>query len=666
MNETWEGVVAACRHGDEKRAGELLAAEPALVAGRDLGDWTLLHHAASQNSVNVVSLLVKLGADVEARDRYGWAPLRWAVILDHLPAARELLRAGTRLQTADRDGLLCLAAKAGDPEIVGLVLRCYAAPILQNHLNKALECAMTGPSVAEAMEEEPRGSRLETLRLLLAAGADPGSVSLTEHGGREELSLEVLQARVAVTDLDGELEWAVAKGYARLFAALLKSGPPLTAEVIDNLLFDAAKGGSTQIIEFLLEAGANVLRIGHESHYPLHWAAREGHPEALRLLLQAGSDEAMHHECELGYTPLAEAFREGQYAVGAAREEDDRRVVKLLIEAGARVRPADQNYFLSMACRCWFVDPGIVRWILDQGDSSPDSKVLAKAAWIGDPAIVAMLIEAGADVNGVGGDYDDDDDPVLSFARTSEVADMLLAAGAKVDLPGDQSPLANACRRMECDNSVGVVRALLRAGANPHAVDAEDGTILEAAMASGCAEKVGLILAAGVQIGPGNRNRLLRSATAGGNAELVRSLLKLGADLSDSDKHGGTALHCAVDCTEEYAEVVRLLLLHGAKPDTLIRDETPLTLACEKGNVEVVHWLLAAGATVCPGADGRNPLCVGGDRGRHHRVIEILLAGGADPNARYKDEHTPLQAALKRHKWEVANTLCAAGARLDG
>jgi hypothetical protein len=54
-----------------------LIRDPALVAERYMGDRTLLHEVAGQGNLRIVAVLVHLGADPNASDRFGQTPLYW-------------------------------------------------------------------------------------------------------------------------------------------------------------------------------------------------------------------------------------------------------------------------------------------------------------------------------------------------------------------------------------------------------------------------------------------------------------------------------------------------------------------------------------------------------------------------------------------------------------
>ncbi|KAJ1466188.1 ankyrin repeat-containing domain protein, partial [Baffinella frigidus] len=93
----------------------------------------------------------------------------------------------------------------------------------------------------------------------------------------------------------------------------------------------------------------------------------------------------------------------------------------------------------------------------------------------------------------------------------------------------------------------------------------------------------------------GDGNRLLRIAWFHGSMGLVRFLIGLGVDLSDTsldmrDNTGWTALFCAV--SGGYTHMSRVLVENGAS--VYIYDEagrTPLHYAVESRNLEIVRLL---------------------------------------------------------------------------
>ncbi len=93
-------------------------------------------------------------------------------------------------------------------------------------------------------------------------------------------------------------------------------------------------------------------------------------------------------------------------------------------------------------------------------------------------------------------------------------------------------------------------------------------------------------------------------------------------------------------------EAVRLLLAAGADPN--VRDgegHSPLRACADKGSLEMARILLLCGATrtIDEWGGERAMTALGlAARGLHVEMVKLLLAHGADPQARDVDRFTPL------------------------
>jgi len=100
-----------------------------------------------------------------------------------------------------------------------------------------------------------------------------------------------------------------------------------------------------------------------------------------------------------------------------------------------------------------------------------------------------------------------------------------------------------------------------------------------------------------------------------------------------------------------------------------LQEDTPLDCAAFNGRVEVVQVLLAAGADMnAKGKIGDTPLlsAARGFQKRRVQVVQLLLAAGADANACNDYEgSTPLHHAAIYGQVEVVQALLAVGADIN-
>jgi ankyrin repeat protein len=162
----------------------------------------------------------------------------------------------------------------------------------------------------------------------------------------------------------------------------------------------------------------------------------------------------------------------------------------------------------------------------------------------------------------------------------------LLRAGADPNVAnaGGETALIFAAGRLR---NMSVLNALLSAGARVNQADKAGRTSLMRAAAVGASENIAVLVLAGARVDYVNKagESALSYAIVWQREEAVKSLLKAGARVNYRDKPGGwTPLHYAVN--EKSSRIVALLLMDGA--DTSVRDRlerTPGALAEERH-----HW----------------------------------------------------------------------------
>ncbi|KAG6457170.1 protein fem-1 homolog B isoform X1 [Manduca sexta] len=140
---------------------------------------------------------------------------------------------------------------------------------------------------------------------------------------------------------------------------------------------------------------------------------------------------------------------------------------------------------------------------------------------------------------------------------------------------------------------LGIVKRLVRAGANVNHATKTLSTPLRAACFDGRLDIVKYLVRHGADIHKTNKynNTCLMIASYKGHLDVVQFLLDAGARVDERALCGATALHFAAECG--HATVVCALLDHNAKILTNENGMTPLQCAAERARASVVEILAA-------------------------------------------------------------------------
>ncbi|XP_015377737.1 PREDICTED: ankyrin repeat domain-containing protein 17-like isoform X3 [Diuraphis noxia] len=267
-----------------------------------------------------------------------------------------------------------------------------------------------------------------------------------------------------------------------------------------------------------------------------------------------------------------------------------------------------------------------------RAETKNDNKTLVEACHDGDVGAVRKLLTEGRSVH----ETSEEGESLLSLACSAgyyELAQVLLAMQANVEdrgIKGDCTPLMEAAS----SGFVEIVRLLLAHGA-----------VVNALSSTG--------------------NTPLMYACAGGHVDTVKELLNYGANVEDHNENGHTPLMEAASAG--HVPVAKILLEHGAGINTHSNEfkESALTLACYKGHLEMVRFLLAAGADQEHKTDEMHTALMEASMDGHVEVARLLLDSGAQVNMPTDSFESPLTLAACGGHVELALLLIDRGANIE-
>jgi uncharacterized protein len=436
---------------------------------------------------------------------------------------------------------------------------------------------------------------------------------------------------------------------------------------------DAAKADDLTAVSKLIKEHADVNAPANDGSTALLWAAYHSDAEMTKALLAAGA--TVDAENHYGVTPLLQASRNG-----------DVEVMRLLLDAGANPTHwhAEGETPLMAASRTGRVDA--LRLLLSHGafvnaqDPFQEETALMWASAEGQLEVVQALLAAGADPNlkahvstiteRKNADHPSGGFTALMFAVRNgheDVAKALIKGGADLKLTNADGLTATAIAII--NDRFDLAKELLDLGSDPNdgalyfAVDMHDATTDMRAQDA-------------TRLQPEHPNKLTALT-------LVKALLDLGADPNkpfEGAEHS-TSMCCPpnINSSPFYraavasdVEVLKLMLARNAKlewspPEVKPKDgqklgpfanantgRTPLMVAMKGGQGAPIQGgpgYIRTGPPTFREPGSRDPL----------EAAKLLLAAGANVNAKAPDGSTPLHQAVQEQHVAMIRELAAAG-----
>ena len=450
-------------------------------------------------------------------------------------------------------------AAADDARLVDAARRNEAAAV-RALLDEGLDVNARHPDGSTALLWAVYYDDAETAGVLLGAGADANANAANEYG-------------------EAPLSLAARNGNPTLAATLLDAGadPHAVKPSGETVLMAAARAGSLEVVELLLPRGVDVnAREPGRRQTALMLAAAGKHRGAAEALIAAGAE-------------VDAASKGGSTALHFAVQQTDVPTARLLLDAGASVHAAmsvrqmDQ-FTLGLVetfdgqTPLWLAITNCRKDGLEYfGSTEPHPVGLTCPA---NEELGILFLERGADPNQADGAR------FLPLQRAVQTGMDDLAAALLRHGADPNAPVAPDVRQWTGENRGGarniepvpigatpfflaawthnpdLMRALLAAGADPHAPAADGSTPLHAL--SGVPGRPPMGYSSHLE-----PPRMLAAA---------RIALDEGADINAANRAGRTPMHGAADIKS--TELIRFLHDNGARLDVTDNEgETPLTLA---------------------------------------------------------------------------------------
>ncbi len=627
--------------------------------------FTPLFYALNSNSLELMALLVRHGAQLDVKLYSGATPLLIVSQDGNLAMLKWLITQGADIQLKTNDGWTALmaASQKGHGAVVAQLLVA------------GIEVDARNSDDWTALMIASQKGHNEVVAQLLAAGAevdardsdDWTALMFASQNGHNEVVAQLLAAGAEVDARDGDdwiaLMFASQNGHNEVVAQLLAAGAEVDARDNDDrtsLMF-ASQNGYNEVVAQLLAAGAEIDARDNNDWTSLMYASGHGHSAVVAQLLATGAEVA---SSSIGWTALMVASKYGYSDV-----------VAKLLKANAEVNVKNTSGLLVWTALMYASQNGhsnvVAQLLAAKADVHIDNYYYGTSLMLASQnskvKIISQLLEVGARIN----DTNNNGITALMFACKNgdvEVVSQLLAVGAEVCAVTNNG--STALMFASQNGYSEVITKLLSAGAKVDARDNNGWTALMCASQNGYNSVVAQLLVVKAEVDAKSKNRVtaLIVASQNGHSLVVAQLLSAGAEVDAITKKGSTALMAA--SMNGYSDVVAQLLAADVDVDAMDYNcFTSLMLASRNGHSVVVSQLLVAKAEIGAASYGRTSLLLASQNG-HSEVVAKLLAAGAELEVRGRSDwfgwSTALMFASENDHSEVVAQLLAAGAEVEG
>lgn len=578
----------------QSKVAEILIRNGAEISRREKDGATPLHRASERGYEETVTLLLSKGADVNARHSTGCTPLHGAVGADSLNVTEILITCGADINAKNNNGATPLhkAAQNGQMNI--------AVYLMENGANiNARDNDERTP-----LHMAAKRAQVDMVKLLISRGAEINAMDKELATPLKAAELTDIPDRAVVNTLRGH------GGYSNIFDAAkdncldmiksyLQSGVEVNSknDQDETPLHIASASGRTRAIELLLSEGADLEINDRDGMTSLHRAVKKGHTHTVELLISKGAD--VNTKNNEGWTPLHTAVKEGHI-----------KIIELILSNGTDVNSIDINGSTPLHIAASKNQRGAAELLLSHNAkiNIKDNECATPLYWadlLGRNEMAQFLREKGGYRDIIDAIENNDMEEVTEFLN-KKVMDKSIDKD-------DMSPLKKAIqmKNHEC------AELLISKGASVNRKDKMGETSLHHAVCNGDQRMLELLISHGAAINAKNSS---------GQTPLYKAECLGHREAADFLRSNGGYSNIVEAIRKDDAKEVADFMCNGVDvnaPDGY--GSTPLHLAIEKGNIELVELLISRGADInCRNNKGWMPIKIAKEAGC--REIVCLLA----------------------------------------
>jgi ankyrin repeat protein len=420
---------------------------------------------------------------------------------------------------------------------------------------------------------------MDTVRLLNACETGHLLEDLVKEVKSRETDVNCSDAKYIRRPLHVAIEY----GHKDILNFLLENGADFELPALDGStpLIMAARRGEARVIKKLLDKGAKVKVQNKHLETPLHLACRSADVTSVRRIIEIGADVTGMDSVD---TPLHIASRRGAVDICNA-----------LLDAGAEVDALNKNNLTSLHEACVRGNAQVVEILIkrraDIHHPGKGKTPFALACLNGNVNIVRMLLVRGCDVNA----YTATELPPLCVAYNDQNAPLLkLLQEYGAVVPLERMTRLHIASLLGDVDEVG--KLLGREDIPKHCKDGRGFTALHIAVSKNHLRVAELCLQNGIDVNfmDKERNTALHLATRNRSAPIVDLLLQYNAKLNWKNFEGFTPLHSAASNGDN--DFLKKFLNATESPSVTFDLRSALRMAARGGHVTCMELLIQNGA----------------------------------------------------------------------